>query len=105
MKKAVKGKSYNTETARMICSWDNNLPANDFGWCSATLHQKATGAYFIHAEGGAMSRYASRMSDGSYGYGEDIIVIADETAKRIMDLDELREVLDIVDPIKIDDGE
>lgn len=105
MKKRIKNKLYNTESAKMICSWDNNLPANDFAWCSATLHQKATGPYFIHLEGGAMSRYASRMSDGSYGYGEDIIVIADDIAKKIMDLDELREVLDIVDPIKIDDGE
>lgn len=104
MKKTIKGKLYNTESTK-ICSWDNNLPMSDFGFCGATLHQKATGAYFVHLEGGAMSRYAKPMSDGSYGYGEDIIVIADDIAKKIMDLDELREVLDIVDPIKIDDGE
>lgn len=105
MKKRIKNKLYNTESARIIYSWDNNLPANDFDWCSATLHQKATGTYFLHLEGGAMSRYAKRMSDGSYGYGEDIIAISDDIAKKIMDLDDLREVLDIVDPIKIDDGE
>ena len=105
MKKRIKNKLYNTESARIICSWDNNLPANDFGWCSVTLHQKATGAYFVHLEGGAMSRYSRPMSDGSYGYGEDIIAISDDIAKKITDLDELREVLDIVDPIKIDDGE
>ena len=105
MKKTIKNKLYNTESAKTICSWDNNCPANDFGWCSATLHQKATGAYLLHLEGGAMSRYAKRMSDGSYGYGEDIIAISDDIAKKIMDLDDLREVLDIVDPIKIDDGE
>ena len=32
MKKTVKGKLYNTESTKIICSWDNNLPTNDFGW-------------------------------------------------------------------------
>lgn len=101
MKKVVKGRLYNTESTKIICSWDNNLPMSDFRFCGATLHQKATGAYFVHLEGGAMSRYGKVMSDGAYGYGEDIIVISNDVANRIMNLDDLGNVLDIVDPIEI----
>lgn len=72
MKKIIKGKQYNTETAVRVGAWDNGRYTNDFAYCSEDLYRKKNGEFFLHGEGGAMSQYASRCGDNT-GYGETII--------------------------------
>jgi len=69
MKRVIKCKLYNTETAERVGMWDNGYCANDFHYCSEDLYRKKTGEFFLHCEGGAMSIYASSEGNMS-GYGE-----------------------------------
>lgn len=81
MKRVIKGKLYNTETAERVGAWDNGYYTNDFNYCSEDLYQKKTGEFFLHGEGGAMSVYASSEGNMS-GYGERIIPMTyDEAAQ------------------------
>ena len=47
MNKIINGKKYNTETAEMVASNSNNLPANDFNYHCTELYRKKTGEFFI----------------------------------------------------------
>lgn len=80
MKRIIKGKMYNTETAANVGCWDNGLYCNDLYYCSETLYKKRTGEYFLYCEGGAGSRYSER--DGNFTcYGETIMPLSLQDAK------------------------
>ena len=53
MKSVIGGKSYNTDTATEICSWDNEHTG--FTQYNETIYKTAKGAYFLYGEGGAAS--------------------------------------------------
>ena len=81
MKKIINGKVYNTETAKRVGAWDNGHFTSDHEYCSEDLYQKKNGEFFLHGEGGAMSKYATSYGDG-IGYGNFIIPMSyDEAAK------------------------
>lgn len=82
MKKIINGKVYNTETAQEAGSWSNHLSVRDFSRCDETLYRKRTGEFFLHGEGGALSRYAEPGNGNMRGPGESI---------RPMTFDEARE--------------
>lgn len=82
MKKYINGKKYDTETAQAVGSWSNNRSYRDFSWCEETLYRKKTGEFFLHGEGGALSRYARQVDGNMRGSGEEI---------RPMSFDEARE--------------
>lgn len=71
MKKIINGKVYDTETAKRVGRWYNGHYTSDFAYCSEDLYRKKTGEFFLHGEGGAMSRYASHSGNSS-GWGEQI---------------------------------
>ena len=80
MKKIIKGKLYNTETAKEIAAWSNGLSYSDFNWCEETLYRKKTGEYFVAGEGGARSKYAERHGD-MWGAGEEIVPMTEDEAR------------------------
>ena len=67
MKRIIDGRKYDTETAELVGSTDNGLFPHDFGYICHELYRKRTGEYFLHSEGGAMTRYAERDGDGWRG--------------------------------------
>jgi hypothetical protein len=73
MKKIINGKRYDTETADIVASDQANCAVNDFNFCRERLHLKTTGEYFLHGEGGPMTKYAVMASDNSRSGGENII--------------------------------
>ena len=73
MKKKINGRIYNTDTAKQVAWYGNNLPANDFGYIEECLYRKRNGEYFLAGEGGARTRYAADCGDGWTRGGEDII--------------------------------
>lgn len=82
MKKVIEGKRYDTETARKLGEWDNGLGYCDFSYCSETLYKKRTGEFFLLGDGGAASKYSSKIDMNTWG-GETVIVpISDCYAKR-----------------------
>mgnify|MGYP003303769959 CR=1 FL=1 len=57
MKKVIKGKLYDTETAKLVGEYDNGKFTNDFGYFSEDLYLKRTGEFFIFGFGGFFTKY------------------------------------------------
>lgn len=80
MRKVIKGKLYDTETAQLVAEWSDGYP-RDFDYLSETLYRKRTGEYFIHGEGGPMSRYAEPCGQNQWQSGEQIVPTSYEQAR------------------------
>lgn len=80
MKKIINGKVYDTDTARDIGS-DSYSNSRDFSYWSETLYQKRTGEFFLHGEGGPMSRYAETVGQNEWSGGEKIIPLSPAKAR------------------------
>lgn len=80
MRKVIKGKLYDTDKATMVGEWHDGYPS-DFHYVCETLYRKRTGEYFIHGEGGAMSRYAESCGQSQWMGGESIMPIGYQDAK------------------------
>lgn len=59
MKRVIDGKRYDTETAKLVVSWDNGCYGNDFKSCSEDLYITKNGSWFLFGSGGPMSKYAT----------------------------------------------
>jgi len=57
MKKIIKGKKYDTDTATYITRYTHSNKT-DFGYYEEILYRKRTGEYFLYGEGGPASKYA-----------------------------------------------
>ena len=79
MKKIIEGKIYNTETAELVETWHNGFSSTDFNRCSEYLYKTKNGAFFLHGDGGAMSRWAESFGDTRSG-GEGIVAMTTEEA-------------------------
>ena len=71
MKKIINGKVYDTETAQVLGSW-SNMSDRSFERIDETLYRKRTGEFFLHGEGGPMSRYAVQIGQNNWRGGEKI---------------------------------
>ncbi len=80
MKKIIDGKRYDTTTAEKIAKWSNNYYPNDFNYMEETLYRTPKGAWFLHGEGGGLSRYAQSYGNSS-GWGSDLRVLTPAEAR------------------------
>ena len=100
MKKIINRKLYDTDTAQEIGRDGNGYNASDFNCVLETLYRKRTGEYFLHGEGGARSRYASREGN-MWGWGAQIIPLtydeAQEWAEKHLTADEYAEAFGMPD--------
>lgn len=81
MKKIINGKRYDTDTAKSMGE-DSYSNTRDFShWCE-TLYRKNTGEFFLHGEGGPMSRYAVSTGQNEWRGGEKIIPLTIEAARK-----------------------
>ena len=92
MKKIIKGRVYDTETATELASYSNGGTWRDFSHFEETLYRKKTGEFFLHGEGGPMTRYAEAQGQNSWSGGERIMPMtyaeAQEWAEKHLDGDE-----------------
>jgi hypothetical protein len=79
MKRTINGKRYDTDKSTEVATYDSPYYATDFHWFIERLYVSPRGRWFLAGEGNALSRYASRTSDGS-GPGECIIPLAEGDA-------------------------
>jgi hypothetical protein len=80
MKKVIRNKVYDTDTAQLLGDWDNGYYTSDFQYCAEALYRKRTGEYFLHGAGHAMSKYAGHSGNSS-GWGEKITPLTYEEAR------------------------
>ena len=85
MRKVIKGRLYDTETARLIVNWSDGYQS-DLSHISETLYRKRTGEYFIHGDGGAMSPYAVSCGQNEWRGGEAIRPLTYNEASEWMEL-------------------
>lgn len=81
MNKKIAGSVYNTETAKEIGFKAARVPQSDFSYWEETLYRTKAGKYFLHGEGGPMTRYADVRGQES-GWGEQIIPLSPESAQK-----------------------
>lgn len=72
MKKVIDGALYNTETAREVGRYSNGVSFRDFSHYIEKLYRTKSGKYFLHGEGGPMTRYAVSSGQNSWSGGEHI---------------------------------
>jgi hypothetical protein len=80
MRKVIKGKLYDTETATMVAEFSSGY-SNDFAYVSETLYRKRTGEYFVYGEGGAMSKYAKSCGQNQWMGGAAIKPVTYDEAR------------------------
>lgn len=78
---AILQKRYDTEAARLISSYDSNLPKDDWRYFKESLYQRADGSYFLTGEGGPMSGYSHTDELGNPCYGDGSYSITEVHAK------------------------
>lgn len=76
MKKIINGKVYDTDTAQELGSWANAGSWGDFSHMAETLYRKKTGEFFLHGEGGCMTKYAQAVGQNEWSGGERIMPMA-----------------------------
>lgn len=81
MKRIIKGRMYNTETATLLASSWNGLSCRDFGYCDESLYQKRTKEFFLCGEGGPYSKYSQPWGNSGRQSGEGIIPLTLQEAK------------------------
>lgn len=73
MKKIINGVRYDTDKAELVGEYESNYRRRDFKWFKASLYVSPKARrFFLAGEGGAMTRFAQRVDNGSTG-GEDLI--------------------------------
>lgn len=80
MKKIINGKKYDTDTATLIGEHSNGGGWRDFQHYEEELYQKKTGEFFLHGEGGPMTRYGVQVEMNSRSGGEKIIPLERDEA-------------------------
>ena len=80
MKKIIKNKLYNTDTAKIIGEWYNN--ETGLSYCKETLYQKRTGEFFLLGEGGAMTKYSKECGNGTWSGNTKIIPMTWDSARQ-----------------------
>ena len=85
-KAIIEGKTYNTNTAWLICE----LPCSTesvsyFDWHMTDLYRTKKGAYFLAGEGGPMTMWAKNLGNNSTGWGDGLRVIDAAQARQHME--------------------
>ena len=100
MKKIINGKRYDTDAAKLIGGWEENLPTDLF-YTGEDLYRKRTGEFFLHCFGGAKTRFARRIDGDRWTGGEEIIPLSEESAKEWaeenLDADEYESAFDVLE--------
>lgn len=81
MKRIIKGKVYNTDTAKQVGHYESEYGCTDFNYYEQILYRKKTGEYFLYGHGNAASPYAQSTGENSWTGGESIRPLTFEEAR------------------------
>ncbi|MBQ9291475.1 MAG: hypothetical protein IJ210_15310 [Clostridia bacterium] len=81
MKKIIKGKVYDTETAKKLGCYENMQDVRNFNHFEEELYRKKTGEFFLYGHGGPASKYSQRVEQNTWSGGEDIIPLDFDNAR------------------------
>ena len=81
MKFIVAKKLYDTDTAKKIAEYWNGRSTSDWGYLYEVLYQKKNGEFFLHGDGGPMTKYRKECGSRTYCGSEKAIPFTLEEAK------------------------
>ena len=81
MKKVIDGALYDTETAKLLGEDSCGSPRDFDHWCES-LYRTKSGKYFLHGEGGALTKYAVSVGQNEWSGGEKIIPLDLDSAQK-----------------------
>jgi hypothetical protein len=79
MKKIINGKHYDTDKAERLAEHTFANPS-DFRYVSEELYRTPNGAFFLHGEGGGLSKYRVAVDTNSWTGGSTIVPLTKEAA-------------------------
>lgn len=98
MKKIISGKVYDTSTAKRV-GYDGG--GDGFTWWHEDLYQKRTGEFFLHGQGGPMTKYAVHVEQNNWSGGARIapldINAARQWAEEHLDADDYEAIFGLPD--------
>jgi len=104
MKKIINGRRYDTQTAKLVGHTSYSTPGSLDYW-SEDLYRKKTGEFFMHGQGGPMSKYLERTEENEWSYGHEIRPISMDRAKawaeKYLDADEYEKIFGKVEEGKV----
>ena len=80
MRQFIDGTTYDTSAASLVAIYSNGLPPSDIERCEEVLYRKATGEYFLHGVGGALTRWHDLEPGGGCLGGEGIAPLTEAEA-------------------------
>lgn len=102
MKKVIRGRLYDTDTAKEI-GYDSYSNSRDFAHWSETLYRKRTGEFFLDGEGGPASKYSVCTGQNEWSGGEKIIPMtydeAREWTEKHLDADTYMQYFEVSDNV------
>lgn len=82
MKKVIKNRLYNTETAERLGEYEPTPYRSDFHWFCEALYRTKSGNFFLHGDGNAASKYSRSCGQNEWCGDERIIPLTyDEAAE------------------------
>ena len=100
MKRIIKGKVYDTETAKKLGVYENMQDVRNFNYFKDELYRKKTGEFFLFGHGGPASKYSRRVEQNTWSGGEAIIPLdyddARAWAEEHLDADEYEDIFGAV---------
>lgn len=82
MERKINGRRYNTETAKRLATFEAPINPADMDYYTETLCRNKFGAYFLHGQGGARTRYAKRIGKDNWASGENVVPLTEDEAKK-----------------------
>lgn len=103
MKTIIRGRRYDTETAICLGEASSGGSVSDFRYWEAGLYKtKKIGQFFLAGEGGPMTQFATRHTDGSRSSGSRIIIL--DTPQALEWAEEHLDLATIEQHFKIEDA-
>lgn len=85
MKKVIRGKLYDTETAQLIGGHVKGVRWSSSNQIDEKLYLKSTGEFFLAGKGGGQTKYAEAVENIKYN-GEGIVPLTEEEAREWVEL-------------------
>jgi hypothetical protein len=92
MRKIINKKVYDTKTAEFVAEYHNGYSHRDFRYVYERLYRSKKGQFFIHGEGGPLSRYSESYGNHTSGIETIVLLTKEETYEWLSEHNKLAEV-------------
>lgn len=89
MRKVIDKKVYDTKTAELVAEYYNGFSRSDFRYLYEGLYRTKKEQFFVHGDGGAMTKYGEQVGNQTSGTETIILLTTDEAYEWLAEYNEL----------------